>query len=55
VTLFKVEGDRAVRVPVRLGRSSVKTIEVARGLAEGDAVILSDTAAWSSVDRIRLK
>jgi multidrug resistance efflux pump len=55
VALFKVVGDEAVRVPVRLGRSSVKTIEVTRGLVEGDAVILSDTAAWSSVDRIRLR
>jgi multidrug resistance efflux pump len=55
ITLFRVEGGEAVRVPVRLGRASVKTIEVAGGLAAGDSVVLSDTSAWSTVDRIRLK
>jgi multidrug resistance efflux pump len=55
VTLFKVQGDEAVRVPVQLGRASVKTIEVVRGLAEGDAVVLSDTSAWAAQERIRLR
>ncbi|WP_394833766.1 HlyD family efflux transporter periplasmic adaptor subunit [Pendulispora rubella] len=55
VTAFKVVGDEAVRVPVQLGRSSVKTVEVVSGLREGDSVILSDMSAWASVDRIRLK
>jgi len=56
VTLFRVErgAQEAVRVPVRLGRSSVSTIEVLEGLAEGDTVILSDTSQWDSVDRLRL-
>ena len=44
VSLFKLVdgGNAAVRVPVRLGRASVTTIEVLEGLAEGDEVILSD-------------
>jgi HlyD family secretion protein len=56
VTLFRVEpGAReAVRVPVRLGRASVSTIEVIEGLSEGDTVILSDTSQWDGVDRLRL-
>jgi len=56
VTLFRVEpgGREAVRVPVRLGRTSVNTVEIVEGLAEGDTVILSDTSQWDSVDRIRL-
>ena len=42
------------RVPVKLGRASVSTIEVAQGLKPGDKVILSDTSAWDEYDRIRL-
>ncbi|MBC7932227.1 MAG: RND transporter, partial [Rubrivivax sp.] len=44
----------AVRVPVKLGRASVNTVEVIEGLSEGDTVILSDTAQWDGVDRLRL-
>ena len=56
VGLFRlVKGsDEAVRTRVSLGRASVSTIEVLEGLEEGDEVILSDTAAWDSFDRIRL-
>jgi HlyD family secretion protein len=55
--LFKLtkEGDEAHRVKVRLGRSSVSTVEVLDGLAEGDAVILSDMSQWDSTDRVRLR
>lgn len=48
------DGQTAARRQVRLGRSSVNTIEVVSGLAEGDEVILSDTSAWDAYDRIRL-
>jgi HlyD family secretion protein len=56
VSLFKLEEGtgEAVRVQVRLGRSSVSTIEVVDGLQVGDQVILSDTSAWDAYDRIRL-
>lgn len=56
VTMFKLEADgkAAVRVPVKLGRSSVNTIEVLEGLQPGDQVILSDTAAWDAFNRILL-
>jgi HlyD family secretion protein len=56
IGLFKLleDGRTAVRAQVRLGRSSVNTIEVLQGLTEGDQVILSDTSAWDAYDRIRL-
>ena len=56
IGLFKLleDGETAVRAQVRLGRSSVNTIEVIQGLNEGDQVILSDTSAWDAYDRIRL-
>jgi HlyD family secretion protein len=57
VSVWKVvDGGRsAVRVPVRLGRSSVNTIEVVEGLERGDVVILSDLSAYDAHDRIRLR
>ncbi len=56
VGMFKLDpnGLYAIRTPVRLGRSSVNTIEVVSGLKPGDRVILSDTSQWDDHDRIRL-
>ena len=57
VRLFRLEpdGDRALRVPVQLGRTSVSLIEVRNGLTEGDTVVLSDTSAWDDYDRLRIR
>jgi HlyD family secretion protein len=56
VGLFKLEHDgSADRIQVKLGRSSVNTIEILSGLAAGDQVILSDMSAWDSYDRVRLQ
>ncbi len=56
VGLFKLaaDGRTAARVPVKLGRSSVSTIEIVEGLRPGDRIILSDMSAWDKHDRIRL-
>lgn len=56
VGLFRLDPDgrHASRVQVRLGRSSVNTIEVLEGLKPGDEVILSDTSRFDEHDRIRL-
>lgn len=56
IGMFKLEpgGQFAIRVQVKLGRSSVNTIEVLEGLLEGDQVILSDTSQWDAFNRIRL-
>lgn len=57
VGLFKLDpsSGEASRVQVQLGRSSVNTIEIRGGLAEGDQVVLSDMSAWDQFDRIRLR
>jgi HlyD family secretion protein len=57
VSVWKVVdgGKGAVRVPVRLGLSSVNTIEVLDGLNPGDVVILSDLSAYDAHERIRLR
>src|SRR5216110_2362072 len=56
VGMFKLinSSGEAVRTPVKLGKSSVNTIEILSGLQPGDQVILSDTSAWDSHERIRL-
>ena len=57
VGIFKLVAgtSEAVRTPVKLGRSSVNTIEIISGLEPGDQVILSDTSAMDAHERIRLK
>ncbi|HTL66247.1 MAG TPA: HlyD family efflux transporter periplasmic adaptor subunit [Lacunisphaera sp.] len=59
VGIFKANGDKvnateANRVQVKLGRSSVNTIEILSGLQPGDWVILSDMSQYDSNDRVRL-
>src|SRR5213596_1974725 len=56
VGMFKLLPGRneAVRTAVKLGKSSVNTIEILSGLNPGDQVILSDTSARDSNERIRL-
>jgi HlyD family secretion protein len=57
VPMFKVapDGKSAVRVTVKLGRTSLDKVEVLDGLQEGDRVILSDTTAWDHAARIVLR
>jgi HlyD family secretion protein len=56
ISLFKLDADGkgAVRVPVKVGRASVNSIQVVEGLHEGDTVILSDMSRNDNTDRIRL-
>jgi HlyD family secretion protein len=56
-TLFRLDPDGRIarRVPVRLGRASVSTIEVVEGLAPGDRVVLSDASQWDRFERIELE
>ena len=57
VGMFRLEpdGNNAVRAQVKLGRSSVNTVEILQGLKEGDQVILSDMSRWDAYDRVRLE
>jgi multidrug resistance efflux pump len=56
IGLFKLtdDGKEAVRVPVWIGKVSVNTVEIVKGLQVGDRVILSDMSAQENYDRIRL-
>ena len=57
ISLFKLDpnGHDAVRVPVKVGRASVNSIQIQDGLHEGDTVVLSDMSRWDNTDRIRLQ
>jgi multidrug resistance efflux pump len=56
ISLFRLDpdGKGAVRVPVKVGRASVNSIQLLEGLHAGDTVILSDMSRSDNTDRIRL-
>ncbi len=47
--------SEAVRVPVRLGKTSVSQVQILEGLRPGDEVILSDTSEFDDSEKIRIK
>ena len=57
IGMFRIsdDGSYATRVQVQVGRSSVGSIEILRGLNVKDSVILSDMSQWDNVDRVRIK
>ncbi len=57
IGLFKLvdDGSEAVRANVQLGKTSVNTVEILKGLKVGDKVILSDMSSMDAYDRIRLR
>ena len=56
ITMFKLteDGHYADRVQVQVGRTSVSTIEIQRGLKVGDSVVLSDMSQWDNVGRVKI-
>lgn len=57
VGMFRLtpDGKYADRVSVKLGASSVNTIEIKGGLKPGDRVIISDMSQWDNQNRVRIK
>ncbi|MFA5264707.1 MAG: HlyD family efflux transporter periplasmic adaptor subunit [Opitutaceae bacterium] len=56
VNMFKLDADGAYadRTQVKIGRSSVNTVEILGGLQPGDRVILSDMSQQDANDRVKL-
>lgn len=52
--VYVVEGNRAVRKPVRLGLSSARRIEVVDGLDAGTQIIVSDMRAYEHMAEVRI-
>ena len=57
ISLFRLapDGKSATRVPVKVGRASVNSIQIIEGLQVGDKVILSDMSRWDFADRVKLQ
>ena len=55
ISLFKFidQGKGAIRVPVKLGRTSVSSVEILDGLKAGDQIVLSDMSAYDSHNTLR--
>jgi HlyD family secretion protein len=49
------DGKEATMVPVELGSASVSAVQVKRGLAVGDKIIISDMTQYEEAARIRIK
>ena len=52
--VYVVRGNQATRTPVTLGAASVSEIEVLRGLAAGDRVVISDTQDFNDALELRI-
>ena len=57
VGIWKLSPDQkeAVMIPVELGSASVSAVQVKRGLAVGDKIIISDMSQYEDAQRIRIK
>ncbi|WP_267396521.1 MULTISPECIES: efflux RND transporter periplasmic adaptor subunit [unclassified Sphingomonas] len=53
--LLSPDGRSARRSPVRFGRRNPRQVEIRAGLAAGQRAIVSDTSAWSRIDRINVE
>ena len=51
---YRVDGDLAERIAVRLGNSSASEVEVVDGLKAGDTIIVSSLAEFEDAPRVRL-
>jgi HlyD family secretion protein len=53
--VFVVRGGELVQTPVRWGLAGEETIEIQRGLAEGDEVVISNMSDYAGMKRLREK
>jgi len=49
------DGKEATMIPVELGSASVSAVQVKRGLAVGDKIIISDMSGFEDAQHIRIK
>ncbi len=51
---YVVRGDTATRTPIQAGAVSVREVEIAGGLKEGDAIVISDTDDFKNAASVLL-
>jgi HlyD family secretion protein len=52
--VYVMEGDIAVRRPVRLGATSVNAVEILEGLQPGDRVVVAGTDSFEDAERVQV-
>lgn len=53
-SVYKLEQNVAVRVPVQMGALSVEWVELVQGVSEGDQLVVSNVQAFKNAERVRL-
>lgn len=53
--IYVIDGDEAIRRPIRLGRQNPQNFEVLEGLAVGEQVVVSGYDTFGDADRLVLK
>ena len=53
--VYVIDGDHAVRKPVRFGLSGPQKVEILAGVHVGDQVIVSDMQSWQGLSPIRIR
>lgn len=53
-SVYKLQDNMAVRVPVQLGALSVQWVELVQGVSEGDQLVVSNVQAFKNAERVRL-
>ena len=51
---YVMDGDRAVRRPIRAGVSSLNSVEILDGLKAGDRVVVSGTDLFGDAQQVRI-
>jgi HlyD family secretion protein len=51
---YVVDGNRASRVPIQLGASSLAAVEITSGLEPGDRVVVSGSTLFNGAERARI-
>ncbi|MFN3311203.1 MAG: efflux RND transporter periplasmic adaptor subunit, partial [Thermomonas sp.] len=51
---YVVDGDSAVRRPIRTGAASLANVEILSGLKPGDRIVVSGTDQFNNADRVRI-
>jgi HlyD family secretion protein len=51
---YRVRDGVAERTPIQTGAASVREVEIAKGLTEGDQIVISDTDSFKNAARVLL-
>ncbi|MFN7136500.1 MAG: efflux RND transporter periplasmic adaptor subunit [Thermomonas sp.] len=51
---YVVDGDSAVRRPIRTGAASLSSVEILSGLKPGDRIVVSGSDQFNNADRVRI-